>query len=128
MIPTRFINGQDESICYVNLPFKVIFFNIFFRELIMNTNCDKIIENLDNSEDDYRNYIQKIVILQVIKHIFCVILIGGGKIVYIDSFFEVNNIRKCFQNDYSKFEGLLHKTALKKPFMSQEICYINAIL
>ena len=81
MIQTRFINGQDESICYVNLPFKVIFFNIFFRELIMNTNCDKIIENLDNSEDDYRNYIQKIVILQVIKHIFCVILIGGGKIV-----------------------------------------------
>ena len=36
----------------------------------MNIDCDKIIENMDNSEDDYRIYIQKIMILQVIQHIF----------------------------------------------------------
>ena len=32
---------------------------------------------MDNIEDDYRGYIQKIMILQVIQHIFCEMLTGG---------------------------------------------------
>ena len=39
-IPTVFINGQYESRCYVNSSFKVLFFDIFFIQLIMNINCD----------------------------------------------------------------------------------------
>ena len=50
MIPTGFIYGQDESICYVNSSVKGFFFNIFFRQLIMNIDCDNNIENLDSSE------------------------------------------------------------------------------
>ena len=80
---------------------------------------------MDNSEGDYRSYIQKIMILQFIQQIFCELLIGGRKIVNVDMFFGVTNIRTNFQNNSSEFEWLLHKMVSKKHFMSQEICYIN---
>ena len=70
MTTTGFINDKDESRCYVNLSFQVILFNIFFRQLIMDIDCEKIIHNLDDSEDDLRIYYQKIVVLRVVKHIF----------------------------------------------------------
>ena len=31
MTPDGFINSQDESMCYVNFSFQVIFFNIYFQ-------------------------------------------------------------------------------------------------
>ena len=100
MTPTGFINGQDELRCYVNSSFQVIFlYN--FRHLIMNIACKKIIEILDNSEDDHKCYIQKIVILQVIRQIFCEMLTGGRKIFNSDMFFEVANFRTNVQNDAS---------------------------
>ena len=61
--PTIFINSQYESICYFNSSFQVIFFNILFRQLIMNTDCEKIIEHTEKSEDDYICYIQKSMML-----------------------------------------------------------------
>ena len=70
MSPTGFINGQDESRFYFNSSFQVPFFNIFFRQLIMNINFEPIIENLDNSKDNQRGYIQKIMIPQAVLHIF----------------------------------------------------------
>ena len=36
----------------------------------MNIDCETIIEHMGNSEDDYRGYIQKIMILQFIQQIF----------------------------------------------------------
>ena len=68
--PTGFINGQDESRCYVNSSFQVLFFNIYFIKLIMNIDCGYLMKSLDNREDDYRGYIQTFMILQVIQHIF----------------------------------------------------------
>ena len=35
----------------------------------MNIYCDIMIENMDNSEDEYISYFQKILILQVIQQI-----------------------------------------------------------
>ena len=51
MTLTEFINGKDEPRWYVNSYFQVLFYTIFFRHLIMNIDCDKIIENIYNSED-----------------------------------------------------------------------------
>ena len=56
---------------------------------------------MDNSEDDHRGYIEKIMILEVIQQIFCGMLIGGRKIVNSDMFFGVMNIRTNVQNDSS---------------------------
>ena len=72
-----------------------------------------MINNLDDSEDNFRSYFQKIVILQIIKQIFCEMLIGGRKIVHPDSLFEATNIRKNVQKYSSEFEGLLHEMMSK---------------
>ena len=92
MTPTGFINGQDELRCYVNSSFQVLFFTIFLRQLIMNIDCDKYIEDLDKSEDYYIRYITQMVILQVIQRIFCGNLIGGRNKFNSDMFFGVTNI------------------------------------
>ena len=42
MKPTGFMNSQDQLRCYVNLSFQLIFFNIFFRQVIMNIDCEKL--------------------------------------------------------------------------------------
>ena len=83
------------------------------------------IENLNDSEDEFISHFQKIMILRVIQQIFCEILIGGRTIIYNDSFFESTNIMKNVQNDSSRFEGSLHEMVSKKPFMNQEISYMN---
>ena len=67
----------------------------------MNIDCKIYIENLDNNTDDYNGYVHKIMILQVIKQIFCEMLIGGRKIVNGDVFFSVTNIRTNVQEDSS---------------------------
>ena len=71
MTPIGFRNGQDESRCYVNSSFQVLFFNIFFRTLIMNIDCERMLTNLDISTDDYNGHLQKNMILQDIEQIFC---------------------------------------------------------
>ena len=58
----------------------------------MNIDCEKVMENLHNITDNYNGYIQKIMILQVIQHIFCEML-GGGKKKFNRAFFSVTNIR-----------------------------------
>ena len=104
--------------CSVNSPFRVILFGIFFRQLIMNVDSEKMINNLDDSKDNIIIYFQKIVILWVVQPIFCEMLIGGRKIVYADSFFEATNIRKNVQNDSSDFEGLIQEMMFREPFIN----------
>ena len=87
----------------------MIFLNKILRQLIKNIDYEKIIEHMDNIEDNYREYEQKIMILQVIQQIFCEILIGRRKFVNSDICFEVTNISTNIQNDSSEFEELLHK-------------------
>ena len=101
------------------------FFSIFFRQVIMNIDFVKMIEHLDNREDYYRSYNQKIMVLQVIQQIICEMIFDGRKFVNTDIFFEVSNIRTNVQNDSSEFEGLLHKMVSQKPFINQDICHVN---
>ena len=91
----------------------------------MNIGYEKMINSLDDREDNFRSYFQKLLILRVVQQCFCDILISGIKIAYTDSFFEATNIRKSVQNDSSEFEGLLHKMVSQKTFISQEMCHIN---
>ena len=95
--PIGFKNDQDESRCYVNSTFQVLFFNIFFRTLIMNIYCDIMLKNIGNSIDDYNDHIQKIMILQVIQQMFCEMFFGGRTIVNSDENFKITNIRTNVQ-------------------------------
>ena len=44
MTTIGFRNDQDESRCYVNSSLQVLFFNIFFRTLIMNIDCERMLK------------------------------------------------------------------------------------
>ena len=73
----------------------------------MNIDCDIMLTNLDNSADGYNGNLQKIMVLQIIQHIFCEILIGGRNIVNSDGFL-ITNIRTNVQEDSSDFEAIIH--------------------
>ena len=125
MTPIGFRNDQDESRCYVNSIFQVLFFNIFSRTLIMNIDCDRMLTNLENSIADYNVHIQKIIILQVIQQIFCEILIGGRKILNCDDLFLITNTRTNVQEDSSEFEALIQEMISFELISNQEICHID---
>ena len=78
------------------------FFNVFFRTLILNINCDFFLTNLDNSTDDYNGNIENYDNASYPTD-FCEMLIVGIKIVNSDVFFSVTNIRTNVQNDSSDF-------------------------
>ena len=119
------INWKDESRCYVNPTFQALFFNIFFRSLIMNIDCEIMLRNLDNSLDDYNSHIQKIMILQVIQKMFCERLFGARKVVNSDNNFLLTNIRTNVQEDSSEFERIIHEMVSLEIFSNQEICHID---
>ena len=83
-------------------------FNIYFRHLIANIDFLKSSKNLVTVK-------MKIVVIlrnsdtKSYSTDFCKMLIGGRKIVYIDSFCEVTNSRKVVQNDSLEFDELHHK-------------------
>ena len=56
--------------------FKLFSSIYIFRQLIMNIYCNKIIENKDNSEDEYISDFQKIIKLQFVQQISCEILMA----------------------------------------------------
>ena len=72
-------------LCKFDLPSALL--QYIFRTLIMNIDFDIMLTNIDNSLDYYNGHIQKIMILQVIQHIFCEMLIGGRKLVNSDNMF-----------------------------------------
>ena len=44
-------------------------FQYIFRQFNMNIDCGKIIRDLDDSEDEFRGYLQKIMILRLVQQI-----------------------------------------------------------
>ena len=84
-----------------------------------------MITYLDNSTDDYNGHILKILILQVIQHIFCVMLIGWEKIVNSDGIFSITNMRINAQEDSLQFEALIHEILSVKKNCNEEICHID---
>ena len=51
--PTGFINGIDDTRCYLNSTMQVYFFNIILIRLILNIICDNNNKKLDGNEAAY---------------------------------------------------------------------------
>ena len=75
----------------------------------MNIEEEKIIEQKDNSEDDYRCYIQKIMILQVIQQVFCEMLIGGRNVLTVIFFSESLILGQLFKMIFQSLKGYFTK-------------------
>ena len=69
----------------------------------------RIIEQLDDNEDEFGYKFQKIILLQEIQRIYGEMLIGVRRTVLTESSFEAMNIRKNAQNYPSWCDGLLHE-------------------
>ena len=92
-----------------------LFLNIFFRRFMMNIDCEKIIEHMDNSEDDYRDYIKKIIILQFIQQIFCEMLIGGRNFFTLIRFLESLISGQMFKMILQSLKGYFTKWCQRNP-------------
>ena len=95
--------------------FKLFSSIYIFRQLIMNIYYENMIERIGNSEDDYRGYIQRIIIMQVIQLIFCEMLIGGRKIVNSDIILKSLISGQMFKMILRSLKGYLTKWCQRNP-------------
>ena len=82
----------------------------------MNIDGEKVIEHTNNIEDDYKGYIQKIMILQVMQQIFCEMLIGGRKMVNSDIFLKSLISGQMFKMILQILKGYFTKQFVKETF------------
>ena len=92
----------------------------FSQQSILNINCDKIVEQLDDSKDEFSTKFQNITIVQVIQ-IFFEMFVCGRRKVLKQLYFEVTSIRENLQKDSYEFNELLHEVVSKELCISQNI-------
>ena len=44
--PPGFINQENETICYLNATFQLLYFNVLFRQLVLNIDCYTMLNGL----------------------------------------------------------------------------------
>ena len=44
--PPGFINQENETICYLNATFQLLYFNVLFRQLVLNVECYTMLNGL----------------------------------------------------------------------------------
>ena len=91
----------------------------------MNINCDLFLENLDNITDGCIGYLQKIIIPQVIQHIYCEMLIGGRKIVNSNVFFQSLISGQMFKIILQSLKGYFTKWCHRNPLLTNR--YVTLI-
>ena len=74
--PSGFTIKIHESICYMNLTLQAQYQNIIFIEMILNIDCEYILNQLDTDDHDFILNQQKVVILEELQKIFGQIYIG----------------------------------------------------
>ena len=125
MIPTQFINQKDESRYYLNSTFQVQYFNVIFRQVIVNIDDDLILKKLGFDDNNFAYKYQKAIILQELQNIFGNRYKGSQKKIPTDHLFMVINIRVNEQMDASESEGMLYKVLSETSFRYERI-YISS--
>ena len=78
--PPVFINRENETRCYLNSIFQLLYFNVLFRELVFKTNCYAMLNGLKRESQDFAHNSQNIMILRELHKCFGEIYLGGKKI------------------------------------------------
>ena len=81
----------------------------------MNIYCEKIIEHMENSEDDYMGYIHKTMILQVTEQIFRERIIGGRMFLTVICFSESLISGQVFKMILQIMKGYFNKWCQRNP-------------
>ena len=84
--PPVFINQKMESRYYLNSTFQVQYFNVIFRQFILNIYFDHNLNNLGLYEKNFASNYQKVMILQELYIFFECMYIGDKKKIITDFF------------------------------------------
>ena len=76
--PPDFINRENETRCYLNATFQFLYFNVLFRQLILNVDLYTRMNVQGKSQHFVHNF-QKIMIMMDLQKYFGEIYLGGGK-------------------------------------------------
>ena len=98
-----FINQENETRCYLNSTFQLLYFNVIFRELVFKINFYTILNGLKRESQYFVHNFQKIMILRELQICFGEIYLGGKKTISTDMFFILANITTNCQMDASEF-------------------------
>ena len=113
--PPVFINKENETRCYLNSTFQLLYFNVLFRELIFKINCYTMLNGMKTESQYFVHNFQKIMILRELQKCFGEIYLGEKKIC-TDMLFILAKIKTNCQMDASEFEGLFYNMLSEEPF------------
>ena len=75
--------------------------------MILNIDCEYILNQLDTDDHDFILNQQKVVVLEELKNIFGQLYIGGNNVIITDILFHVTHITGDQHMDVSKVQGLI---------------------
>ena len=65
--PPGFINRENETICYLNATFQLLYFNVLFRELVPKIDCYTMLNGLKRKSQYFVHNFQNIMILRELQ-------------------------------------------------------------
>ena len=77
--PPGFINRENDTRCYLNSTFQLLYFNILCRELVFKINFYTMLNGPKRERQDFVHNFQNILILRELQKQFGEIYLGGKK-------------------------------------------------
>ena len=70
--PPGFINNKYKTRCYFNATIQMLYFDILFRRLILNIDCDNIMNFIDRNDEKFAYHYQKILIVKELQIVLAI--------------------------------------------------------
>ena len=67
MKPPGFINNKNKKRCYFNATIQMLYFDILFRQFILNIDCDNIMNFININNEKFSYHYQKILIVKELQ-------------------------------------------------------------
>ena len=119
--PPGFINRGNETRCYLNATFKLLYSNVIFIQLVIKINCYTMLNGPGGESQHFVHNLQKIMIMKELQKKIGEIFLRGKKTISTDMFFILENIRINCQMDANEFEGLLYNMLSEEPFENHKL-------
>ena len=120
MTPPSFINKKNQTLRYFNANIKILYCNIIFRLLILNIDCNNMMNFLDRKNDKFASHYQNILAVKESHNYFGEMYLGGKKMIIYDDLIIVTNKRIYHHMDAAEFKRLFYKNLSENTFKNQK--------
>ena len=110
-----FTNRENKTKCYLKLAFQLLYFNVLFRQFIINIVRYILMIGQDKKSQHLAHNYQNIIIIKELQKKIGEIY-SGVEFFPTDEFFILVNLRIKFQIDAGDFERLLYNMLSEEPF------------